>query len=218
MSKSRPSILETPVEYLKGVGPLRADMLKKELEIFTFGDLLDHFPYRHVDRTRVSLISEITPSTEFIQVAGRLTNIQVMGARAGKRLVAQLEDRSGILELAWFQGVNWVQKHLVEGRDYLVFGRTGFFNGRPQMVHPELEVFTQEKQEGKVFLEPIYPTTEKLKARSLSGKMIGKLTFQLLSQLSETDLPENLPPAVIKGLGLVNRYIAYRNIHFPQSA
>jgi len=192
-------------------------MLKKELEIFTFSDLLVHFPYRHVDKTKFNKIREITPQTDYIQVRGRLTDFNTIGAGRGKRLVAHLEDDTGVLELAWFQGINWVEKGLVEGRDYIVYGKTGFFNGRPQMVHPEMEVFTIEKSEGKVFLEPIYPTTEKLKARSLSGKQIGKLTFQLISQLKESDIPENLPDYLLNELKLTDRFTAYRNIHFPQS-
>lgn len=210
-------ILESPIEYLKGVGPLRGDMLKKELNIFSFADLLEHFPYRHVDKTRVQKIAEITPQTDFIQVAGKLLGFQLIGAGRAKRLVAQLQDSTGVLELAWFQGAQWVQKSLVEGRDYLVYGKTGFFNGKPQMVHPEMEVFSPEKAGGKVFLEPIYPTTEKLKARSLSGRQIGKLTFQLLSQLREEDLPETLPSSILEEMGFTNRFQAYRNIHFPQS-
>jgi ATP-dependent DNA helicase RecG len=211
------SILESPIEYLKGVGPLRGDMLKKELEIFTFGDLLDHFPHRHIDKTKINKIREINPQTDFIQVKGRLTGYNIIGAGRAKRIVAHVEDETGVLELAWFQGISWVEKTLVEGRDYIVYGKTGFFNGKPQVVHPEMEIFTPEKAEGKVFLEPIYPTTEKLKAKSLNGRQIGKLTFQLLSQLREQDIPESLPAYLLKELKLVSRFEAYRNIHFPQS-
>ncbi|MCE3282221.1 MAG: recG [Chitinophagaceae bacterium] len=209
--------MASPIEYLKGVGPLRGDLLKKELNIFSFGDLLEHFPYRHVDKTRVNRIKEIHPQTDYIQVAGRLTSYQVMGAGRARRIVAHIEDSTGSLELAWFQGISWVEKMLVEGNEYLVYGKTGFFNGRPQMVHPEIEPFTPAKAEGKVFLEPIYPTTEKLKAKSLNGRQIGKLSFQLLSQLRENDLPENLPDRLIQELKLISRYEAYRQIHYPQS-
>jgi ATP-dependent DNA helicase RecG len=211
------SILESPIEYLKGVGPLRGDMLKKELNIFTFADLLEHFPFRHVDKTKINKIREITPQTDFIQVKGRLTDFLIIGAGRAKRIVAHIEDETAVLELTWFQGINWVEKSLVEGRDYLVYGKPGFFNGKPQIVHPEIEVFTPEKAEGKIFLEPIYPTTEKLKAKSLNGRQIGKLTFQLLSQLRDKDIPENLPDHLSKELRLVSRFDAYRNIHFPQS-
>ncbi len=211
------SILDSPIEYLKSVGPLRGDMLRKELNIHTFQDLLEHFPYRHVDKTKINKIKEITPQTDYIQVAGTLTDYETIGAGRGKRLIAHLRDSSGVIELTWFQGINWIEKSLVEGRDYLVFGKTGFFNGRPQMVHPEMEVFTPEKAEGKIFLEPIYPTTEKLKAKSLSGRQIGKLTFQLTSQLTKRDIPENLPAYLSEELRLMDRFDAFINIHFPKS-
>ncbi len=132
-------------------------------------------------------------------------------------MIAHLQDDSGSIELTWFQGIHWVEKSLIEGRDYLIYGKPGFFNGRPQMVHPEIDVFTAEKAGGKIFLDPIYPTTEKLKAKSLNGRQIGKLTFQLLSQLREVDLPESLPEMLLKELKLTSRFEAYKNIHFPQS-
>ncbi|MEO7532116.1 MAG: ATP-dependent DNA helicase RecG [Sediminibacterium sp.] len=212
------SILLSPIEYLKGVGPLRADMLKKELEIFTFGDLLEHFPHRHIDKTKVNRISEINPQTEYIQIAGTLLNYETVGAGRGKRLVAQLRDNTGILELAWFQGINWVVKNLHVGSDYLVFGKTGFFNGKPQIVHPEIEPYLRANADGKNFLEPVYPTTEKLKARGFNGRQLGKLTQTLLTLLQQKDIPENIPPEVLEKLKLMNRFEAYRNIHFPASA
>jgi ATP-dependent DNA helicase RecG len=185
------------------------------LNIFTFRDLLEHFPYRHVDKTRVNSVADITLQTEFIQVAGVLLNVEITGGKAARRLTAQLKDKTGLLELTWFQGINWVQKTLQEGQSYLVYGRVGFFQNRPQIVHPEMEVLTTEKQEGKNFLEPVYSTTEKLKARSLGGRQIAKLTEALIGQLRAKDLPENLPPAIIKQLNLVNRFTAYTHIHFP---
>ncbi len=211
-------ILSSPIEYLKGVGPLRGDLLRKELEIHTFEDLLNHFPHRHIDKTKVSLIRDIGVHTEFIQVAGILEEPVILGERRAKRLVAQLRDASGTLELTWFQGINWVQKTLIPGQRYLVFGRTGFFNGKAQMVHPEIEAFVPAKADGKEYLEPVYPATEKLKARSLNGRQLGKLTYQLFSQIKPTDLPENLPAEILSKLQLMNRYEAYCNIHFPVHA
>lgn len=211
------TILTSPIEYLKGVGPLRADLLKKELEIFTFGDLLDHFPNRHIDKTKVSRIREITPQTEYAQVAGTLISYETVGAGRGKRLVAQLRDASGILELTWFQGISWVVKGLHVGSDYLVFGKTGFFNGKPQIVHPEIEPYVAAKAGGKAFLEPVYPTTEKLKARSFNGRQLGKLTYTLITLLQPKDLPENIPQEILDRLQLMSRFEAYRNIHFPGS-
>jgi ATP-dependent DNA helicase RecG len=200
------------------VGPLRADLLKKELEIFTFGDLLELFPNRHIDKTKVNKIKEITPQTDYIQVAGTLLSYETVGAGRAKRLVAQLRDSSGIIELAWFQGMHWVVKNLHVGSDYLVFGKTGFFNGKPQIVHPEIEPYVKANADGKSFLEPVYPTTEKLKARGYNGRQIAKLTYTLLSLLQPKDIPENIPPEVSEKLKLMNRYEAYRNIHFPTSA
>src|SRR5580704_3590248 len=137
-------ILSNPIEYLKGVGPARGDLLKKELGIFTFKDLLEHFPYRHIDRTKISSISEIGPQTEFIQIAGRLMSLDKMGARKGKRLVAELKDSSGVIELVWFQGINWIEKNLEIGKEYLVYGRTSFYLGNPQISHPEIEFYGRE--------------------------------------------------------------------------
>jgi ATP-dependent DNA helicase RecG len=155
---------------------LRADLLKKELGLFTFYDLLQHYPYRHIDRTRLHAIRELDPTSEFAQVSGSLISFEVVGQKSGRRLVAQLRDHSGQLELTWFQGLNWVQRMLQLGRPCLVYGRVSFFNGRPQMVHPELEWIDPDQPVIRNFLEPIYSTTEKLKAKGLGGKAIGKLT------------------------------------------
>lgn len=212
-----PSILTNSVEYLKGVGPQRADLLKKELSIFTFGDLLEHFPYRHLDKSRVTPIAQLTPQMDYVQVRGKLLSYEVVGQFKGKRLQAVLQDESGKLELTWFQGISWVQKRLQEGGDYLVFGKLSFFMSKPQLVHPELDEYTAEMGEGKQGWEPVYPTTEKLKARGLNGRTIGKLTAALLPQLHPNDLPENLPDPLRKELQLPGRYDAYRMIHFPAS-
>jgi len=140
-----------------------------------------------------------------------------MGDKRARRLIAQLVDDTGTLELAWFQGASWVQKNLIPGQKYLVFGKTGFFNGKPQMVHPEIEIFTPAKEGGKDYLEPVYPATEKLKARGLNGRQLAKLTYQLFSMIKPADIPENLPAHILSDYKLMNRYEAYSNIHFPVS-
>jgi ATP-dependent DNA helicase RecG len=211
-------LLDSPIEYLKGVGPLRADLLKKELSIFTFGDLLTHYPYRHIDRTKVNEIKDLTPATEYAQLAGVILSFEIIGQKAGRRLVAQFKDKSGIMELAWFQGISWVQKSLQAGHSYLVYGRVGFFNGRPQIVHPELEPLTGPQTLERSFLEPVYSTTEKLKAKGLGGRQIGKLTQQLFTQLKPKDIAENLPLPLLSSLKLIGRYQAIEQIHFPASA
>jgi len=209
------SLLSSPIEYLKGVGPLRAELLKKELSIYTFGDLLQHFPNRHVDKTKVTPIAALTPEMDFVQVKGVLLGLHSIGEKRSKRMVAQLKDESGYLELAWFQGIQYVQKNLVEGQTYLVFGRLGFFNGKPQIVHPEIEPFEVQTMSQKSLLEPVYGSTEKLKSRGLNGKQLGKLTQVLFQQISERDLPENLPAHLL--VDRMGRWEAFRQIHFPSS-
>ena len=218
VTQSNSTILLSPIEYLKGVGPLRADLLKKELSIFTFGDLLEHFPYRHLDKTKIWPIGTLTPAQEFVQVKGTLVHVELVGQHRGKRLVAQLQDASGTMELTWFQGINWVQKRLVTGAEYIAFGKLSFFMSKPQLVHPEIDSVASLAADTKQGLEPIYPATEKLKARGLNGRTIAKLTAVLLPQIHPKDVPENLPEKLLKELKLPSRYEAYRSIHFPASS
>ncbi len=144
-------------------------------------------------------------------------SFEVIGQKTGKRLVAQLKDKTGFLELTWFQGLSWAEKLLVVGQSYLVFGKVTFFNGKPQIVHPELEVLTAPQQLGKSFLEPVYPTTEKLKTRGLGARQIGKLTQLLIGMIREKDITENLPSTILNTVKLTNRFNACKQIHFPQS-
>jgi ATP-dependent DNA helicase RecG len=206
---------------LKGVGPYRADLLKKELQIFTFSDLLNLFPYRHVDRTRVNLVREINADTDFIQVAGRVVSVQVLGVKSSRRLVVGLKDASGTLELVWFQGITGLQKLIQVGDEFLVYGRVSFFQGSPQITHPEIETLTKGA-EGQATLEPVYPTTEKLKVKGLGGRQLGKLTQTLMNLLKERDVPENLPGHILdhtdpegRPQRFLGRWEAYRQIHFP---
>ena len=210
--------MQSPIEYLKGVGPLRADLLKKELGIFSFGDLLQHFPNRHIDKTQINKISDIHPDTDYIQIVGTLVQLDTIGEKRGKRLMGLLKDNTGTIELTWFQGIHWVQKNLVVGNKYLVFGRTGFFNSKPQIVHPEIEDFVPAKADGSSFLEPVYPSTEKLKVRGLNGRQIGKLTYALISHLHPDELLENIPTEIVRQYQLMERYEANCQIHFPKSA
>ncbi len=143
--------------------------------------------------------------------------MEILGENRSRRLVARLRDSSGVIDLVWFQGISWVQKTLQTGFDYLVFGRTGFFQGIPQISHPETEPFSREQAAGKGFLEPVYPTTEKLKARGLGGRQLGKLSQTLLALLHEKDMPENLPVPILQSLQLMPRAEAFRQIHFPVS-
>ena len=150
-------------------------------------------------------------------MAGKIISMQMLGERRSKRLVAHLQDNTGIIELVWFQGINWAEKILTIGHQYLVFGKIGFFMNKPQIAHPELENYTPENASGKSYLEPIYPSTEKLKARGLNGKAIGKITKELIQKISEKDLPENLPESLLKEYKLMKRFYAFQQIHLPSN-
>lgn len=185
--------------------------------IHTFRQLLEHFPYRHLDKTKVTAIRDIIAETDYVQVAGKLISLDIIGSNRGRRLVAELKDSSGILELVWFQGISWVEKKLNVGESYLVFGKAGFFQNSPQITHPEIESLKQEKQDGKNFLEPVYPCTEKLKARGLASGQIAKLTQTLLGIVREKDFPENIPTPILKEGSFISRFQAVQHIHFPPS-
>lgn len=180
-------------------------------------DLLEYFPFRHIDKTQINKIGSITTDTEYVQVIGKITSLEVIGEKRGRRLVANLYDGTGELELIWFQGINWVEKFIQVGSGYRVFGKVSFFMNTPQISHPEIEAAAEITQEKNLYLEPVYPSTEKLKSRSLGGRQIAKLSFVLLQMIGEKDLPENLPLPILKEYLLINRYHAYRQIHFPSN-
>lgn len=209
--------MASPIEYLKGVGPLRGDMLRKDLSIFTFRDLLEYYPIRHIDKTKVALISSISEATDWVQVNGRLVFFEITGEKRARRLVAHIKDSSGTIELTWFQGISWVEKMLKHGEFYLVYGKPSFFNSKPQISHPEIELVSDAKADGKAFLEPVYSTTEKLKVRGLNGRQIGKFTYTLIFQLSERDVPEILSAYIVEKMKLIPRLQAFQQIHFPKS-
>lgn len=216
MSISSPTnILNNPIEYLHGVTTFKGDLLKKELGIFTFKDLLEHYPFRHIDKTKLDKIASLSPYNEYAQVAGKITQLETLGEGRGKRLTARLKDETGEIELVWFRGINWIQKIIEVGQEYLVFGKLNFFMGKPQIAHPEIENYTVQKADGKYYLEPVYPSTEKLKAKGLNGRAIGKLTYALLQILTEKDLSENLPESIISQYKFVTHFNAYRQIHYP---
>jgi len=179
--------------------------------------LLEYFPFRHIDRTQITPVSKIIPETEYVQVKGKITSIEIIGEKYSKRLIATLYDGTGELELVWFQGINWIQKSLHIGSSYLVFGKAGFYMNASQITHPEIELLTEENKKARNFLEPVYPATEKLKARGMGGRQLGKLTFTLLQLLSEKDIPENIPSYILEKFRLVKRFDAFKNIHFPAS-
>jgi len=189
--------------------------LRKELKIFTFNHLLEHFPLRHIDKTRINKISGISPANDYVQLTGRVIRIEQVGEKRGKRLVAQFDDGTGIIDLVWFQGINWVKKTISPGSRYRVFGKLGWFMSKPQIAHPEFEELQQDTAHPKNFLEPIYPSTEKLRSKHLDGKGIATLMKKLFERLLPENIPENLPGHLIEKYKLISRFNAFRKIHFP---
>lgn len=210
---------QTPIEYLKGVGTARADVLKKELAIKNLEDLLEHFPFRHIDRTQYYKIKNINPDLPYVQVIARLTHKEILGEKHTKRLVAQVQDDTGVMELVWFQGLKWVEKNLTVGKAYILFGKPGSFNGKAQMSHPEIDLYSPEAmhRKGNMTLQPVYSSTEKLKQFSLDSKGIQKLVASLLEQHAR-DIRENLPQYISNKFKLMSRQDAFKNIHFPEDA
>jgi ATP-dependent DNA helicase RecG len=211
-------ILKTPIAYLKGVGPQRAEILKKEISIFTYGDLLTNYPFRYIDRTRFYKINEVNGELPLIQILVRLKSFEIIGEKQGRRLVAQAKDETGEIELVWFQGIKWIEKNIKLNHVYIIFGKVTFFNNKVQMAHPEMELFSKENQSrGNLSLQPVYSSTEKLKQFSLDSKGIQKIVSPLLD-LVINDVEEVLPDYLIKKYKLYSRKEALFYIHFPQDA
>ncbi|MET3977593.1 ATP-dependent DNA helicase RecG [Mucilaginibacter sp. UYP25] len=210
---------QTPIEYLKGVGIARADVLKKELQINNFEDLLRHIPYKYIDRTRFYKIKDIQPDMPYVQVLARVNKKELIGEKRTKRLVVQANDDTGTIELVWFQGIKWAEKMLVPGKVYVIFGKPGFFNHKAQMAHPEMDPYLPGApiQKGNLTLQPAYNSTEKLKQFSLDSKGLQKLIAALLEQTAK-DIHENLPAYILNRFKLAGRQESYRNIHFPNDA
>jgi len=209
------NLLETPIEYLKGVGPTRADTLKKELEIFSFGDLLMHMPFRYVDRTKIYKVREVNPLSQYVQLKGILKDIDVAGEKHKKRMIANLVDESGSIELVWFAGVKWMKETLVEGKEYIVFGKPTVFGKKLNIVHPDITSTEDEKNSPAGILQPFYPSTEKLKAKSLDSRGISRLTRTLFQQVTPSDLPEIIPNYILDKFRLPARFNSFQQVHFP---
>jgi ATP-dependent DNA helicase RecG len=209
------SILESPIEFLKGVGPQRGELLRQELEIGTFEDLLYHYPYRYFDRTQITKIGSINFTTEYVQIAGILVNIAEEGAGFKKRLVATIYDDTGRIELLWFQGAQWMKKTLKENERYIVFGKVNLFNGYYNISHPEIELWNADTAiAGR---QPVYSSTTKLISKGITNRSFAKITQALFEKLKPGDITEVLPPEIIKQYNLCSRYAAIRGIHFPDS-
>lgn len=208
-------ILDTKIEYLKGTGPQKAALLNTELGIFTYRELLEHYPFRHEDRTKFYDIAEITEDYPYVQLRGIIDNVQLHGEGNKKRLTAQLSDATGTVELIWFQGIQWVMPKLKRGIEYIVFGKPNLFGRRFNIAHPEIEPYIAGQSEATA-LTPVYPTTEKLRKRFLDSKGIALLQKNLLEAVYK-QIEENLPPSVMEKYKLMPRRQALLNVHFPKT-
>ena len=208
--------LSTPIEYLKGVGPARGEMLRKELGVQTFGELLSCFPFRYIDRSRFYKIAEIREEFPFIQVKAVIHAVQKIGPPRSRRLVATVADPTGTMDLVWFQGHKWVEEKLVPGREYIIFGRPNRFSGRWNIAHPELEAPSEQPPPLSEILRPLYNSSEKLKSKGLDSRGLSKLIKTLLL-LEKFYIPETLPDGILQSLKLMARQEAFINIHFPDS-
>lgn len=219
----QPSILDTAIEFLKGVGPERAKMLNSELNIFTFTDLISHYPFRYVDRTKFYKIREINGELPFVQVIGKIREIAIVGANQSRRLTAELYDDTGTIDLVWFRGIKWVRPALKENTGYIVFGKPTLFKGKYNIAHPEINLVSPASSsefEAKAIitssLQPVYSTTEKLSSKGLNSKGLQKLQSTLFDKL-QGSIPENLSLNILKNWKLLKREDALFNIHFPEN-
>jgi len=218
------NFLDTPISYLKTVGPQRAQLLKSELHLSSFGDLLYYFPFRYVDRSKFYMVKDIEPELPYVQIKGKITHFGVAGSGRSQRLMATFKDETGSVELIWFQGVQWVRNSLKTGVDYVLQGRPTAFNGVINIAHPDLELLSLYEASPDTALQPIYNSTEKLKTKGLDSKGIYKLMKILFSQMEPMLLnkdvmwllPENLSSELIEDLRILSHKQAVIQIHFPK--
>jgi len=210
------NILQTPIDYLKGVGPNRADLLRKELGIHTYQDLLNFFPNRYLDKTRFYKINELQRNSAEVQIVGKITNIKSVEQKRGKRLVADFVDDTGKMELVWFRGQKWIRENLKINTPYVIFGKTNWFNGLFSMPHPEMEPVEEYKKQLRTAMQPVYPSTEKLAKSGISNRVINKLMQQLFIE-TKGKFYDTLSEEIITELKLIPKAKAVFNVHFPQS-
>ncbi len=215
-SSMNPNFLQTPIPYLKGVGPNRAETLRTELGIETYRDLLHLFPNRYLDKTQYYKINQLQPSGADVQVVGKIIHIKTVEQKRGKRLVATFMDETGQMELVWFRGHKWIRENLKLNEPYVVFGRTARYGSTFSMPHPEMELLSEHQQGLKIAMQPIYPSTEKLSAKGITNRVISKMVQQLFLEC-KGQFPESLSLSIMDELRLVSKSDALFNIHFPKN-
>ncbi len=206
--------LNKGIEYLRGVGTSRADLLKTELAIFTYADLLQHFPFRYEDRSQFHIISKLTEDMEAAQIKGKIRSIQKIGTGRKQRLVVEFSDHTGTIELVWFQGVNWIEKKLRIDGEYVVYGKPTRFGSKFNFSHPEIDLLTQANAQTGGF-RPVYSLTEKLRKKFIDSRIIGQITANALQELGK-NIPENLPENLLTKFKMIPRFQAYQLIHHPK--
>ena len=211
------NILSQSIEYLKGVGPKRAELLKKELGVFTCRDLLFHYPFRYEDRTKFHKIRDLNDQSETVQLRGIIRRMDMVGDGRKRRLVARLRDDTGAIELVWFQGATWIEKKLLIGTEYIVYGKINSFNGKLSIPHPEIEAISEAGLKKESSFAPVYSSTEKLNTRGIDMKVRRNLMQAIFAKLQPYDIQENLPDYMIEKLRLPPRIAAIRQIHFPKN-
>lgn len=207
-------LLETPIEYLKGVGPKRGEILRKEIGVQTYYDLLTYYPFRYIDRSRFVPIGEINSDSTYIQIRGKVRDIQLAGKGHAMRLVVNIADASGNIDLIWFQGIKWVKDKFTLASEWVVFGKPSLFNGRYNIAHPETEALAEFNAQPADPLHPLYNSSEKMKLNGLSTRPLSKLTKTLVTQLHGI-IPETLSASVLNDLKLMAREQAFIHVHFP---
>lgn len=210
------SLLQTSIEYLKGVGPQRGALLRKELGIHSYGDLLQLFPNRYIDRTRYYKINQLQASNLEVQIVGKIIHLKMVEQKRGKRLVATFVDDTGEMELVWFQGHKWIKESLKINVPYVIFGKVTSFGNQFNMAHPDMELLEEHKQSLRSALQPVYPSTETLSQKGVSNRSMNKLMQQLFLETG-VQFTETLPPHLIDSLKLISKSEALFNIHFPKS-
>ncbi|WP_396154721.1 ATP-dependent DNA helicase RecG [Flavobacterium macrobrachii] len=210
-------LLQTPIEYLKGVGPQRGELLRKELGIHRYEDLINFYPNRYIDRTRYYKINELQNNPAEVQIIGKIINIKTVEfGKAKKRLVATFVDETGEMELVWFQGHKWIRESLKINIPYVIFGKVTSFNGQYNMAHPEMELLNEHEQSLRSALQPVYPSTETLTNRGISNRVVNKMMQQLFLE-TQAKFTETLPQYLLDELKLIPKNAALFNIHFPKS-
>jgi ATP-dependent DNA helicase RecG len=211
-----PSLLHTPIDYLKGIGPNRAEILRKEIGVHTYGDLLNFFPNRYLDKTRFYKIGQLERNSSEVQVVGKIVHLRTVEQKKGKRLVADFVDDTGKMELVWFRGQKWIRENLKLNTPYVIFGKTSWYNGLFSMPHPEMELVEDYKKNLRTAMQPVYPSTERLGKAGITNRVFSRCVQQLFLEGGNKFI-DPLPQDIIEELHLLPKAEALFNAHFPKS-